>query len=312
MCNAAATAVDAAGITKRFQETSALRDVTVTVGAGEIHGLLGPNGAGKTTLLRILLGLVGRDRGDIRLFGREIPRRPMRAADGVAAVLEGEGFYPYFSGRRNLAVLSRMDEISMTDAAIDAAIARAGLGGAADRAVGGYSAGMRQRLALAAALLRRPRLLLLDEPTSALDPAGVREIRALIGGLAAEGTTVILSSHDLLEIEGLCATVTMLREGEVVFSGTVDRLRALAGGDLYILTTSDDTAALAMAESNPTLHVVRRHELDGGLQVTGDQDALDRYVVALGRGGIAVRRLYSHERTLESVFLQLTRTGAPA
>jgi len=311
MCNEAATVVvDARGITKRFGELNALRDVSMTVRRGEIHGLLGPNGAGKTTLLRILLGLVRRDRGHIRLFDRDVPDRPARVADGVGAVLEGAGFYPYLSGRRNLRLVSQMDDISMKDGALDRVLARVGLARDADRKVAGYSAGMRQRLALAAALLREPALLLLDEPTSALDPAGARDVCGFIAELAAAGTTVILSSHDLLEVERLCASVTILRRGEVVFSGPAEKLHALAGDGVHALVTSDDAAALTIAAAFPDVRVIRPPDASSaGFAVSSPLDALDRYVVALGRAGIAVRLLQPRERSLETVFLQMTMSG---
>jgi ABC-2 type transport system ATP-binding protein len=305
MCNAAATTVvDARNITKRFGEVSALRDVSVTATRGEIHGLLGPNGAGKTTLLRILLGLVRRDEGRIRLFDRELPPQPRRAADRVAAVLEGAGFYPYLSGRRNLAFAARMDDGSATEDSIARVLARAGLAAHADRAVAGYSAGMRQRLALAAALL--------DEPTSAMDPAGAREVCALIAELAAGGVTVILSSHDLLEAEQLCASVTILRAGEVVFSGAVDRLHAVAGSDVHQVVTSDDTGARAIAARMPDVRVLENVTHEPGLAIAGARDAIDRFVIALGRGGVAVRELRPRERSLATVFLQMTGTGVGA
>ena len=309
MCNAVATAVDARAIAKRFGELSALRDVSVTAHAGEIHGLLGPNGAGKTTLLRILLGLVRRDAGDIWLFGRELPPRAERVPDGVAAVFEHPGFYPYLSGTRNLSLLARMDGRPVEDAARARAIERVGLTTAADRRVDGYSAGMRQRLGLAAALLRGPRLLLLDEPTSALDPAGARDVRELVRELAAAGVAIVISSHDLVEVEELCTSVTILRAGELVFSGSLEHLRARAGDDAHHLATSDDDTALAIARDCRGIRAARTGEATYGFDAVGERDAVDAYVVALGRAGIAVRVLQPRQRSLESVFLRLTSTG---
>src|SRR5215831_8559230 len=309
MCNAAATVVDARAITKRFGEVSALRDVSVTVARGEIHGLLGPNGAGKSTLLRILLGLVRRDAGDIRLFDRSLALRPPRVSDRVGAVLEGAGFYPYFSGRRNLALAARMDGAAVTGAALARALARVGLAADADRKVAGYSAGMRQRLALAAALLREPDLLLLDEPTNALDPAGAHDVCALIEELAANGTTVILSSHDLVEVERLCASVTILRGGTAVFSGPVDQLRGLAGDEAHVIMTSDDETAFTLVGQMDGVGAARAAGDEPGLEITGAREAIDAYVMALGRAGIAVRLLRPLERSLERVFLRLTASG---
>jgi ABC-2 type transport system ATP-binding protein len=170
---------------------------------------------------------------------------------------------------------------------------------------------MRQRLAFAAALLRAPRLLLLDEPSSALDPAGAREVRALIRALADAGTTVLLSSHNLVEVETLCSSATVLRDGTVVFSGDVDRLRALAGPEMHAIETSDDAAAIAIAEHHAAVRVDPAGvDRDAGFLIAGAPDAIDRYVVALGQAGIAVRRLRPRERSLETVFLHLTGPGA--
>jgi ABC-2 type transport system ATP-binding protein len=306
MCNAAATVVDASGITKRFGELSALCDVGLAARPGDVHGLLGANGAGKTTLLRILLGLVRRDEGHIRLFDQDLPVQPSRVPDGVGAALEGTGFYPFLTGRRNLALLARLDDLSMADRDIDVALSRVGLAVGGDRPVAGYSAGMRQRLALASALLRAPRLLLLDEPTSALDPAGARDVRALIGELAAAGTAVVLSSHDLSDVERLCSSVTLLRAGRVVFSGGVERFRALAGPPVVEMQTSDDGRALQVGEALADLRIARGADADRGFEVAASPETLDRFVVALGRAGIAVRRLQPRERSLETVFLRLT------
>jgi ABC-2 type transport system ATP-binding protein len=308
MCNAPATALDARGVSKRFGELRALHDVSLTARRGEIHGLLGPNGAGKTTLLRIVLGLVRRERGDIRLLDRALPARPARVPDGVAAVFEGAGFYPYATGRRNLTFLAQMDGRPVTQESLEAVIGRVGLAADADRTVAGYSAGMRQRLALAAALVRAPRLLLLDEPTSALDPAGVRDVRTLARELAAEGTSIVFSSHDLEEVEELCSSVTILRQGSVVFDGSAEALRARAGQRVQALSTSDDETALAIAARTDGVTVTTSARADG-LELTGRLDAIDAYVVALGHAGVAVRSLVPRERSLETMFLQLTARG---
>ena len=178
----------------------------------------------------------------------------------------------------------------------------------------GYSAGMRQRLGLAAALLRSPRLLFLDEPTSSLDPGGARDVRALARRLADEGAAVVLSSHDMAEVEELCAVLTVINRGRVVFSGTVDELRKLAPAAVHALRTSDDCAALDLASERPGVKVAPA--ADGGLEVSADIEALDAYVIALGCAGVAVRVLERRARSLESLFLELTghdrRGEAPA
>ncbi len=163
-------------------------------------------------------------------------------------------------------------------------------------------------MSLAAALLRGPRLLLLDEPTSSLDPAGARDVRALLRHLADQGTAIVLSSHDMAEVEDLCAELTVLQRGEVVFGGPVSALRRLAPPDSHALQTSGDDAALRVASEHPGVAVIRSAD-HGGLQVSAETTALDAYVIALGQAGIAVRTLERRARTLESLFLRLTADG---
>jgi ABC-2 type transport system ATP-binding protein len=163
---------------------------------------------------------------------------------------------------------------------------------------------MRQRLGLAAALLRSPRLLFLDEPTGALDPAGARDVRALARRMADEGAAVVLSSHDMDEVEELCETLTIINRGRVIFSGSVDEIRRLAPAAVHALGTSDERTALAVAR--PLSGVRVTSAAVGGLEVTGDLGALDAYIIALGRAGVAVRALERRTRSLESLFLELT------
>jgi len=254
--------------------------------------------------MRILLGLIRRDAGTVELLGRDLDSTGALVPEGVSGFVETPAFYPYLSGRRNLALLARLDGPKRGSIGVDTVIEQVGLGGHADAAVAGYSAGMRQRLGLAAALLRSPQLLFLDEPTRALDPAAARDVRALARRLANEGTAVVFSSHDMAEVEELCAMLTVLNCGRVIFSGTVDELRQLAPAAVHVLRTSDDGAAfgLASGQSGVTVSAPR----DGGLVVSADIDALDAYVIALGRAGIAIRALDRRARSLESLFLDLT------
>jgi ABC-2 type transport system ATP-binding protein len=303
-------AVEASGVSKRFGTRDALCDVDFIARHGELHGLLGPNGAGKTTLMRVLLGLVRRDGGSVRLVGRDVDAAAEPLPDRVAALIDTPAFYPYLSGRANLSLLARLDGETRDGASrVDQALEQTGIGARADDAVGGYSAGMRQRLGLAAALIRTPQLLFLDEPTSALDPAGARDVRALARQLADEGTAVVLSSHDMAEVEELCTMLTVMNDGRVVFSGTVGELRALAPAAVHVLRTSDDSTALSVAAQRYA--VKARPMAGGGLEVSASIDGLDAYVIGLGRAGIAVRHLERRTRSLESLFLELTgRTNA--
>jgi ABC-2 type transport system ATP-binding protein len=218
-----AAVIECRGLTKRYRGTTALAGLDLTVEAGQVFGFLGANGAGKTTTTRILLGLVAPSSGRAWLNGKRVPDPAGLAR--VGAMIEEPAFYPWLTGRRNLDLLAlsgarrpaRGEEIS-------AALERAGLTGAADRKVKGYSQGMRQRLGLAAALMHRPALLLLDEPANGLDPAGIKEFRTLLRSLADGGTTVFLSSHLLAEVGQVCDQVAVIHEGRLAGQGTVSQL----------------------------------------------------------------------------------------
>ena len=238
-----ATPVEARGLVKRYGDVTAVDDVDLTVGAGEVYGYLGPNGAGKTTSLRMLLGLIRPDAGSAKLFGRDPLVEGARALDGVAGFVEAPRFYPYLSGRRNLELVAALDGDGAAGR-IDEALDTVELTARAKDRVGGYSHGMRQRLGIAAALMRDPRLLLLDEPTTGLDPGGMRDMRALVRRLADQGITVLLSSHLMGEVEELCDRVAIVRTGRVVYEGSLPELLATTAGR-YALRTTDDVRAAA-------------------------------------------------------------------
>jgi ABC-2 type transport system ATP-binding protein len=297
------TAARATAVVKRFESTVALDGVNLLVEEGEVRGLLGPNGAGKTTLLRILLGLVRPDSGSIELFGR--PRRDAEPPGlaGVAGFVEDPSFYPYLSGRANLEVVAELDG-GVSDARIDEVLERVDLAGRAGDRVSGYSTGMTQRLGIAASLLREPRLLLLDEPTAGLDPAGIRDMEALVRSLSEDGTAIVLSSHQIGEVEDACDTFTLIRRGQVVWDGTAERLRAEAPASAYGMSTSEDRRALDIASHQ---HGIHADAMAGdGIALTADQASLDRYVLALGEAGVAIRRLELLLSPLESMFFALT------
>jgi ABC-2 type transport system ATP-binding protein len=297
-------AVEARGLSKRFGEIQAVDRIDLDLRRGEIRGLVGRNGAGKTTLLRLLLGLARPDAGTVRLLGAGVDRDDPRLPDGVAGFVEEPRFYPYLTVRRNLELLAKLD--GRETAGIDDALERAGLVAAAKRRAGGLSTGMRQRLGLAAALIRSPSLLVLDEPTSGLDPAGVEELRALVAELGAAGTAILLSSHDMSEVERLCETVTIVGSGRALWDGSLAALRAQAPAPCYRLTTSDDAGAIRLAA---TERVEVKATPDGDLAVTASEAALDRYVLALAAAAIAVRRLEVERTPLESTFFALA--GSP-
>jgi ABC-2 type transport system ATP-binding protein len=298
-------AVDAVDVTKRYGELVAVEAISLQVAEGEVYGLLGPNGAGKTTLMRMLFGLIRPDAGTLRVFGRTWEQAGPRTLEGVAGFVESPRFYPYLSGRRNLEGLGLLDG-GVDAGRIDEVLEIVDLVDRAGDRVGGYSYGMRQRLGVAASLLRDPRLLVLDEPANGLDPAGIRDMRALVKRLAAIGLTVLLSSHDMTEVEEICDNVTIMRTGTVAFHGRIAQLREQAPEQGHRLATDDDERALRLAAGHPRLEV--SDSPGGGLVVVGSQGAVDAYVVALVRDGLLLRRLEVTETPLEALFFMLTET----
>ncbi|TMM28389.1 MAG: ABC transporter ATP-binding protein [Actinobacteria bacterium] len=300
--------VEVRGLVKRYGRVLAVDDVDLTVERGDVYGYLGPNGAGKTTTLRILLGLIRPDAGSVRLFGRDPVGEGARALDDVAGFVEEPAFYPYLSGRQNLELLGTLDGGSPA-VRIDEVLELVGLPDRARDRLGGYSQGMRQRLGIAASLLRAPQLLILDEPANGLDPAGIRDMRALISGLAREGITVLYSSHLLGEVEEVCNRVAIVDHGRIVFEGRLDDLRQ-SFGEHHRVETGDPERALAVARASPGVGAER---LEGGiLRFEAESgDALDAFTVALGAAGVGIRSLTTERATLEDLFFRLTE-GEPA
>jgi len=276
------------------------------VAPGEVYGVLGPNGAGKTTLLRMLFGLLHPNAGTIRIFGRTWAEAGVGVLDGVAGFIESPRFYPYLTGLQNLEGLALLDG-GPRPGQIHEVLEIVDLLGREDDKVGGYSYGMRQRLGVAASLLRDPRLLVLDEPANGLDPAGIRDMRGLVKRLAESGLTVLLSSHHMDEVEEICDNVTIMRRGSVAFHGTIAELRTKAPDPGHLLSTSDDTRALDVArDRHPGLTVERDPE--GGLTVTGPQGQLSAYVADLVRAGVDLHAFTPTETPLEALFFMLTDT----
>jgi ABC-2 type transport system ATP-binding protein len=303
-----AAPVRARGLVKRYKEVLAVDHIDLNVRAGDVYGFLGPNGAGKTTTLRMALGLISPTEGTVELFGRDPMRQGARALDGVAGFVEAPRFYPYLPGRRNLELLAALDG---GDAAqrIDEVLEIVELAPRAKHRVGGYSHGMRQRLGIAAALLRRPRLLILDEPATGLDPAGMRDMRSLIRRLAGEGITVLLSSHQLPEVQELCDRVAIVDKGRVVYEGALADLRR-QGGAGYRLRSTDDARALKVAHSQTGVTETTRDEHGVGFQA--DEQQVGELSLALGRAGIGILALTPELATLEDLFFRLTESdGTP-
>jgi ABC-2 type transport system ATP-binding protein len=303
-------AVNAVEVTKRYGSLVAVDAITVQVSQGEVYGVLGPNGAGKTTFLRMLFGLIRPDGGTLEVLGRTFAKDGPRALDGVAGFIESPKFYPGLSGRKNLQLLAGLDGGASADR-LDEVLEIVDLRARDRDKVGGYSFGMRQRLGVAASLLRDPRLLILDEPANGLDPAGIRDMRALVKRLAGGGLTVLLSSHDMGEVEAICNDVTIMRTGSVVFHGSIDKLREQAPEQAHRLVTTDNERAAALACSMG----VRVEVQDDSLAVTASWADVDRLVAALVASGIALRELSLHEAPLEALFFMLTESspdGVPA
>jgi ABC-2 type transport system ATP-binding protein len=301
--------VRARGLVKRYDEIVAVDHVDLNVCVGDVYGFLGPNGAGKTTTLRMALGLITPTEGSVELFGRDPLREGARALEGVAGFVEAPRFYPYLSARKNLELLAALDGAGAKER-IDEVLGVVELAPRAAHRVRGYSHGMRQRLGIAAALLRRPRLLILDEPATGLDPAGMRDMRMLIRRLADEGITVLLSSHQLPEVQELCDRVAIVDSGRVVYEGALADLRR-QGGAGYRLRTSDDERAQAVARAQPGIEHVNSG--DHGLGFQADERAVGALSLALGQAGVAILALTPELATLEDLFFRLTEgDGATA
>ncbi|HJQ45059.1 MAG TPA: ABC transporter ATP-binding protein [Amycolatopsis sp.] len=300
----APTAVRARGVTKCFGDVIALDGIDLDVAPGQIHGLVGPNGAGKTTLLGLLLGLALADEGRLEVLGTPVGRA-LAVSDGVAGFVDGPGLYPSLTARQNLAALAALRGTDKTG--IDEMLAEVGLTDVADDRVRGFSLGMRQRLGLAAALLTQPRLLVLDEPSNGLDPAGKKHVHGVLTRLSADGTTVVLSSHRMDDLEALCSEVTILATGRVVFTGPLSKLSAENRELDYRLRTSDVDAARRLAGEAPGVQLVEDTRQNAEVLVVRAQvPAIDELVARLVRADVAVRELAPVVSPLEAAFLALT------
>ncbi len=289
-------------LTKRLGDILAVDELSLTVRRGEVYGFLGPNGAGKTTTLRMILGLIHPTSGSIEIMGgapgdRDVMRR-------VGALIEGPGFNPFMSGRDNLRQLAAFRRLDA--GVVDEALARVDLATRAGDRFRAYSLGMKQRLGVAAALMGDPDLVVLDEPTNGLDPAGMADMRRLLRALAAEGRTVIVSSHLMADVEATCDRVGVISHGRLLRESSIGDLRG-ARRVMVRATPLDRAIAVLMDLAG-----------DDGVSVDGDRLIVDwpetdtaRLTLALVTAGVEVREISASERTLEEAFLEMTSSPRP-
>jgi ABC-2 type transport system ATP-binding protein len=253
----------------------------------------------------MLLGLIRPSLGSVRLFGRDPLLAGARALEGVAGFVEGPRFYPYLAGRKNVELLAAYDRLGATRRDIDAVLDVVELRDRARDRVGGYSHGMRQRLGIAASLLRQPRLLLLDEPATGLDPAGMRDMRSLVRRLAEEGMTVVLSSHLMSEVEELCNRVAIISSGRIIREGALADLLSSAGGR-YRVELTDPVRARVLCEA----HGMTLEDGPQGLVLSARPDQVAELSIALGKADIGITTLLAEGASLERLFFALTEGSA--
>ncbi|GAB3871566.1 ABC transporter ATP-binding protein [Kibdelosporangium lantanae] len=295
------------GLRKLYRSTVAVDHVDLDVPEGSVLGMLGPNGSGKTTTIRMLLGLTTPTAGEIELFGARMPDAAAAVLPQVGALVEGPGFHPFLSGRDNLLRCAAAEPLLRSPdipAAVDQALERVGLAAAANRRYRGYSLGMKQRLGLAAALLVRRRFVVLDEPTNGLDPAGTREVRAVIADLHAAGTTVLVSSHLLSEVEATCTHVAVLHQGTVVAQGELKDLLESGNAGLLVRTPSVEAAVEALRDNK-----IPARATPDGLLVDLTSTTAPEVVATLVHADVPVHEVHRQRTGLEDLFAQLTEAS---
>jgi ABC-2 type transport system ATP-binding protein len=296
-------AIDCRGVTKRYGDVTAVDDLNLSVGEGEIFGFLGPNGAGKSTTINMLLDFVRPSDGTVRVLDRDARSESVAVRQRTGVLPEGFDVYSRLSGRKHVKFAMRSKGL---DGDPQEVLERVGIADAADRAAGGYSKGMRQRLALGMALVGRPQLLVLDEPSSGLDPAGAKEMRDIVREEADRGATVFFSSHVLGQVEAVCDRVGIMREGSLVAEDSIDGLREAAGGEETLAVTVDaatdeDVAAVETVEG------VSAASTDGGtVTVSCSSDSKTAVIAALEDRDVVVKDFATEEASLEDLFLAYT------
>ncbi len=287
-------------LTKKFGYLTAVKDLSFTIEKGNVYGILGPNGSGKSTTLGIVLNVVNKTSGQFSWFNGSLSTH--EALKKVGAIIERPNFYPYMTALQNLKLVCKIKGVA--DEKIEEKLELVGLLDRKNSKFKTYSLGMKQRLAIASALLNDPEILILDEPTNGLDPQGIHQIREIIKTIAAQGTTILLASHLLDEVEKVCSHVVILRKGEKLYSGRVDSLKASFG--YFELKTDDITILLAHLQKNESFGEIKQVN---GLVVaflTKEMDAKSLNK-SLFENGIIVSHLVKRKESLEEQFLELTK-----
>jgi len=310
--NAASAAVQTRGLTRRFGEQTAVDSIDLEVPRGAVYGFLGPNGSGKTTTIRMLLGLIRAHEGSIGMLGEAMPSGARQVLPRVGALIEGPAFHPYLSGQENLRRLDVCDATANPrdrSERIAEALARVGLGVAARKKYRQYSLGMKQRLGIAAALLQRRELLILDEPTNGLDPQGTREVRNLMRSLAADGATVLVSSHLLSEVEQVATHVGIMSAGRLLAQGPIDSVMSDLTSTLRVDTVDLERATQVLRDAGLRDIVVdtARSRVSAPLRSTDAPP--ERLTAELVQAGVGVRGIGVERPALEDVFVHLTGEG---
>ena len=298
-------AIELDGVTKRFEDVTAVSDLSLTVEEGEVFGFLGPNGAGKSTTINVLLDFVRPTSGTVTVLGHDAREESIAVRERTGVLPEGFDVYDRLTGRAHVEFAVDSKEVDVDP---DAVLERVGLADAADRKAGGYSKGMRQRLALAMALVGDPDLLILDEPSSGLDPAGAKEMREIVLSEADRGTTVFFSSHILEQVEAVCDRVGILRGGELVAVDSIDGLRGASDADATLHITVGAAVGDDLLAELRGLTGVSSVDRDGddALRVGCDSDAKTTVVTTLEDDGIPVDDFSTQEASLEDLFLAYT------
>jgi ABC-2 type transport system ATP-binding protein len=296
------TILEVNNLTKKYGALKAVNSLSFSIEKGNVYGILGPNGSGKSTTLGILLNVVNKTAGDFSWFGGKIPNH--EALQRVGAIIEHPNFYPYMTAAQNLKLVSKIKNCSA--AKIDEKLNIVGMGEWKQTQFKRYSLGMKQRLAIASALLNDPEILILDEPTNGLDPQGIHEIRKIIRDIAKGGTTILLASHLLDEVEKVCSHCLIIRKGEKLYSGPADEVNSNFG--YFELQSENQAELLKILEQHPVIEKVKNEEEDklvkAFLKEDFEAESLNR---ELAEKGIYLSHLAKRKETLEEQFLNLTK-----